>query len=764
MLALASALLLPLGCSKDQQPYEPLPGGGGSGSQLLTGVVHDTNGGPVADAVLQLEPVIGGLAASVRGRLARDTSAESSTKAGNAGIVAAVSADKNSSLRVTTSGTDGRFAFADVDPGVYLLSATAGDHMGATQHLVVPTLALALAETTLVDIALTPTGTFLGNATLEAATNHQGIVVYVQGTSYVGVTDPAGHYAIAGVPVGTWTVGATRFRYVDQSTGGTITAAGDSVALPDMVLPLDTNLPPAVTIYNPLSGIVNTPTDFLAVANDPDGSIVSYEWDFEDDGIYDYTDSTSAESSTPSHVFTTTGNYQTRVRVTDDQGAVGVAVIDFPIDAHAIYVDGVNGNDNNSGTTALPVKTIQKGLDLAVAGNADSVLVAEGSYAEAVNFTADVDVHGGYDPTSWQPQPGHTSTLSAYNATGSFDGVTVPTQVTDLIFQCGTSYQNSIGAYISNSSSALVFERCSFVAGNGGNGANGYTGNSGANGIAGGVGGGGNCSGSSGGAGGTAGSGQDLCALGGTGGIGGYNTSGTNGNADYCGGSAGGPGGTAGLPGAPGGDGQDGASGTRGSDGTAASNLGQIVSGVWTPLQSGSGTGGTPGTGGGGGGGGGGYIGFPSSGRGNGGGGGGGGGQGAAGGGGGHGGYGSFAVFLSDASPTFIDCVFTAGNGGSGGTGGYGGAGGSGGTGGPGGSVCLGSVGQGGHGGNGGTAGDGGNGAGGPGGPSWCVYRIGSSAPDLNLGNSYFAGSAGTGGAGAGAAPGGPDGLSGTIH
>ena len=49
-----------------------------------------------------------------------------------------------------------------------------------------------------------------------------------------------------------------------------------------------------------------------------DGTIVAYEWDFDDDGNADYTSSTSAATN---HVFNTSGTYIVRFRVLDDGGA-----------------------------------------------------------------------------------------------------------------------------------------------------------------------------------------------------------------------------------------------------------------------------------------------------------------------------------------------------------------------------------------------------------------------------------------------------------
>jgi hypothetical protein len=61
------------------------------------------------------------------------------------------------------------------------------------------------------------------------------------------------------------------------------------------------------------------------------------------------------------------------------------------------FVSALTGDDANPGTKAAPVKTIAAGIANAVAiGNSQSVVVAEGSYAEKVALTEGVDLLGGF--------------------------------------------------------------------------------------------------------------------------------------------------------------------------------------------------------------------------------------------------------------------------------------------------------------------------------------------------------------------------------
>jgi glucose/arabinose dehydrogenase/PKD repeat protein len=78
------------------------------------------------------------------------------------------------------------------------------------------------------------------------------------------------------------------------------------------------NQPPvAHATANPSSGLTPLSVKFDGSgSSDPEGGTLTYEWDLDGDGAYD--DSTAAN---PTYTYTTKGNYQVRLRVTDGQGA-----------------------------------------------------------------------------------------------------------------------------------------------------------------------------------------------------------------------------------------------------------------------------------------------------------------------------------------------------------------------------------------------------------------------------------------------------------
>src|SRR5205085_6796743 len=112
-----------------------------------------------------------------------------------------------------------------------------------------------------------------------------------------------------------------------------------------------------------------------------DGTIARYEWDFTNDGTFDYS---SPSTATTTHDYGTAGTYTAKLRVTDNDGAIGLAV------ATVNVVDGVfvspTGNDGNPGTYNQPVLTINNGLSIAQFSDRDYIFIATGTYTETPSF------------------------------------------------------------------------------------------------------------------------------------------------------------------------------------------------------------------------------------------------------------------------------------------------------------------------------------------------------------------------------------------
>ncbi|RKZ11400.1 hypothetical protein DRQ50_13670 [bacterium] len=823
------ALLVIVGCDEGGQSTNPLPQ---DTPQVLTGTVRNPEGAALSNVVVMLQPAVDGVAVTVLelGAALKDPAA----------------ARGPSALRTAVTDEDGRYLFNDVDPGSYLLEGRLADHLAASDDL-----QMALAETTIVDIDLVPTGTVSGNVLRENASSHVGSLVYVEGTSYVAVTDAAGNYAIVHVPVGLSNLRAQHPGFVDDTETATLTSAGEEVVAANMLLQLSTNIAPVASITPPPGPLYrNVPTPLTGSGTDADGNIVLYEWDFTDDGAMDWSDPSTGVTS---FAYPNSGPVTAKLRVTDDDGAHGLAAVQFVIDGNQpptasindpgtvapgqltlfsavtgdidgsvvthewdfeddgtydsntgaiasvshTYVDfgeftlrlrvtdndgaqtettiqiiagfdaifvSTAGNDLDVGSPAAPVATIAQALALALAQGKESVLVATGTYVEAVYFLDGIDVLGGRDELSaWDETASPSVAQAPAGTVHTAENISSSTDIRLMQLEATAGISgNSVGLFAANSTSLLSFTTCEFISASAQSGNPGIPATPGIDGADGAPGEPANCNNEH-GEGGNGGSGVCAGGAGGRGGLESGNDNGIGGVGGSCGGGSGGGGGNGGSNPSSGVPGNDGTPGANGPSGTAGSNSGSIVASNWVPLWGFTGGNGTNGTGGGGGGGGGAWQqNFPpeSSGGNGGGGGGAGGGAGSAGPA-GQGGYGSFAVFLDAASPTFTDCRFTSGSGGAGGNGGNGGNGGIAGSGASGGFACSGDVGYGGSGGDGGVGGSGGGGGAGPGGPSIGIYTHAGSAPDV-VNPVYTLGLPGSGGIG-GASPGGGAGQNGAT-
>ena len=75
--------------------------------------------------------------------------------------------------------------------------------------------------------------------------------------------------------------------------------------IPIAIAGLDTSIEPGGTVQ------------FSGAGTDDDGSIVKYEWDFDGDGVYEWS---SNENGLTTFIFNNAGTYTATLRVTDDDG------------------------------------------------------------------------------------------------------------------------------------------------------------------------------------------------------------------------------------------------------------------------------------------------------------------------------------------------------------------------------------------------------------------------------------------------------------
>jgi hypothetical protein len=91
---------------------------------------------------------------------------------------------------------------------------------------------------------------------------------------------------------------------------------------PDIFKPSAVNQPPVANPGGPYTVSEGSSIQFNGgLSHDPDGTIVSYEWDFDNDSF------TDATGVTAFHTFADNGNFPVRLTVTDNLGATGTATV-----------------------------------------------------------------------------------------------------------------------------------------------------------------------------------------------------------------------------------------------------------------------------------------------------------------------------------------------------------------------------------------------------------------------------------------------------
>ncbi len=85
-------------------------------------------------------------------------------------------------------------------------------------------------------------------------------------------------------------------------------------------------IPPEAIPGGPYSGEPDEELTLTGGGRDIDGYLIAYEWDFNDDGVFDWGSARTGQTAT---TYRNEGTYTARLRVTDDAGnsATGTAVV-----------------------------------------------------------------------------------------------------------------------------------------------------------------------------------------------------------------------------------------------------------------------------------------------------------------------------------------------------------------------------------------------------------------------------------------------------
>lgn len=150
------------------------------------------------------------------------------------------------------------------------------------------------------------------------------------------------------------------------------------------------NIDPTANANGPYSGVAGQSISFSSAgSNDPDGTIVSYSWNFGDGA--------TSNQTSPSHTYATAGTYNVSLTVTDDDGGVGTDSTTSTIIPANIFPTAI-ANGPYSGTAGQSVSFSSAGSN-----DPDGTIV---SYSWTFGDGA----------TSNQANPSHTyATAGTYN-------------------------------------------------------------------------------------------------------------------------------------------------------------------------------------------------------------------------------------------------------------------------------------------------------------------------------------------------------------
>ncbi len=178
-----------------------------------------------------------------------------------------------------------------------------------------------------------------GNTDYVLASPANVYLVYGDSGSSLGVNAQAGVYRVKWFdPVdGDWVdQGLQSLASGDRTFSKPGNISGEAV----LYLATPTQIPPAAviaTVPDPARGPVPFSVSLDASgSSDLDGTIVSYEWDFTDDGSYDQ----SSASPTTSRQYLDAATYTCRLRVTDNEGLTAEATVQITVEPVTADLDG----------------------------------------------------------------------------------------------------------------------------------------------------------------------------------------------------------------------------------------------------------------------------------------------------------------------------------------------------------------------------------------------------------------------------------------
>ncbi len=121
------------------------------------------------------------------------------------------------------------------------------------------------------------------------------------------------------------------------------------------------NLPPVVSGGNDVTVTAGEVAILRGTATDPDGLVALFEWDFTDDGTYDWFNTSTGVAQ---HVYDTPGNYTARFRATDNLGDFATDTVAVEVQPRPANVPPVaDAGDDVTVEQGDPVEFVMAGYD-----------------------------------------------------------------------------------------------------------------------------------------------------------------------------------------------------------------------------------------------------------------------------------------------------------------------------------------------------------------------------------------------------------------
>jgi hypothetical protein len=164
-----------------------------------------------------------------------------------AGIVVELRLPQGAVLATTSTDSSGSYQFQSVYLGDWLIRASAPSTVEGKAEVAID---VPFGSSTAPDLVFSPLGAIAGSVTLAGVAN-AGVPVWLEGTERAVLTDTAGHYALASVPVGSYTVVASFAGYTAKGAAGQAVAYATTTAVPTLDLSL---APPGAVAKGRLAG------------------------------------------------------------------------------------------------------------------------------------------------------------------------------------------------------------------------------------------------------------------------------------------------------------------------------------------------------------------------------------------------------------------------------------------------------------------------------------------------------------------------------